>query len=124
MRVSGAEGVCCGFENLAMPLMSVAVSASNLADHLRAPVPREKMHVGGPCLRGLSARPVLHDRRETDLDPGPDTGTRMQWLQGTRSGAGGWRSGRGGSVWKTVFILRDTMGLIFMGPAGSCSLFT
>lgn len=25
---------------------------------------------------------------------------------------------------KTVFFLRDTMGLIFMVPAGSCSLFT
>lgn len=56
------------------------------------------MHVGGTCLPGRSARPetVLHDRApETDLELDPDTGSRVRWLQGTCSGAGGRRSGRG-----------------------------
>lgn len=71
--------------------------AVDRADQQRS-VPREEMHVGGTCLPGRSARPetVLHDRApETDLELDPDTGSRVLWLQGTCSGAGGRRSGRG-----------------------------
>jgi hypothetical protein len=81
-----------GYANF--PSTSVAV---NRADHQRSVSPG-KMHVGGTCLPGRSARPetVLHDRApETDLEQDPDTGSRVLWLQGTCSGAGGGRSGRG-----------------------------
>jgi len=71
------------------------------------------MHVGGPCLRGLSGRPVLHRcSSETGLDRDRDRSARnMQ-----RS----WRmTVRDGKLKMENALAPRHIGAIFIGPAGS-----